>query len=440
MTLKVLVVDDEYRFRELYCRVLSEQGFSPLAAESVEAALAQIDENEPDMVISDVRMPGADGLELLRTVRSSSDVPFLLVTAYADVQDAVTALKLGAVDYLAKPVDLDELIAAVRDHLGQDLDTPDWEVPNDALEGIVAESPALRVLFRDAWRVAASDATILLGGESGVGKEVLAQFIHGASERAGGPLVAVNCGAIARDLLASELFGHVKGAFTGASTQRTGRFREADGGTLFLDEVGELPLELQPTLLRVLETRTLTPVGSDREHAVDFRLIAATNRELEADVETGRFRADLFYRLNVIAFDIPPLRDRNDDIIPLARFFLGRLGYGEKRLSPAASRLLTSHPWPGNARELANAMERASLLSTSEVILPEHLPPSLCQGTEAKVSPKPPSGRDIETLEQAEIEHIRRALEQTGGNRTRAAKLLGITRRGLIYKIKRFEL
>lgn len=449
----ILVVDDESRYRSLYVQVLRDAGFETLEAGNAEDAAARIAAQPPAMVISDVRMPGASGIDLLRQTRASHpDLPFLLITAYADVRGAVDALKLGAVDYLAKPVDLDELLAAVRDTLG--VPAKATEIPAEALTGIIAESPAMRAVLRDAYRVAASDATVLLTGESGSGKEVVAQFIHRHSPRHDKAMVAVNCAAIAPSLLASELFGHEKGAFTGAVAKRKGHFREAHEGTLFLDEIGDMPLELQASLLRATETGRITPVGGDKEICVDCRLVAATNRHLEDDVAMGRFRQDLFYRLNVITLDIPPLRERPEDIAPLARFFLNQGSTETRRLSRAALQALATHSWPGNVRELANAMAHVRLLSQTDVILPEHLPPAVRKATitgasqaPARANPIRPAGQEIserpaapKTLEEHEYEAVTAALEQTGGNRTRAAELLGITRRGLIYKIKRMGL
>ncbi|MGE4441231.1 MAG: sigma-54-dependent transcriptional regulator [Desulfomicrobium sp.] len=443
MNKTVLIVDDEIRYRELYARVLRDAGFAVLEAGTAAEALLLLEKTAPDMVVSDVRMPGESGLDLLRRAREEKpELPFLLVTAYADVREAVDALKLGAVDYLAKPVDLDELLSAVRDTLGVDLDE-DAELPAGSLDGIVAESPAMRAVLRDAYRVARSDATILLTGESGSGKEVVAQFIHTHSLRRDKPLVPVNCAAIAPTLLASELFGHEKGAFTGAVNRRKGYFREAHEGTLFLDEIGDMPLELQPSLLRATETGRITPVGSDKESLVDCRLIAATNHNLEADVASGRFRQDLFYRINVITIEIPPLRERPEDIAPLARLFLNRDSAENRRLSRATLQTLVSHPWPGNVRELANAMAHVRLLSQTDVILPEHLPPAVRKSAgkgESRPCVQASERIETKTLEQHEIEAVTTALKQTGGNRTHAAELLGITRRGLIYKIKRLGL
>jgi DNA-binding NtrC family response regulator len=445
MSESILIVDDEIRYRELYMKVLESAGFEAKGADSAEEAFGIIQSGPPALVISDVRMPGASGIDLLRGAREKHPgLPFLLVTAYADVRDAVKALKLGAVDYLAKPVDLEELLAAVRDALGVSTATPELDIDPLALEGIVAQSPAIRSLLRDAYRIAGSDANVLLAGESGTGKEVVASFIHRNSRRRHRPMVAVNCAAIPATLLGTELFGHEKGAFTGAFARRQGRFREAEGGTLFLDEIGEMPAELQAALLRTIETGRVTPVGSDKEVEVDYRLLAATNRDLLHDVETGRFRRDLYYRLNVIAIEIPPLRDRAEDIIPLARHFLAKGASDGKRLSRAAIKALSGHPWPGNVREMANAMERARLLCQTDVILVEHLPPAVRESaarTVVETQRRDAAGLpDVKTLAQSEIQTIRQAMEQTGGNRTRAAELLGITRRGLIYKLKRLGL
>jgi DNA-binding NtrC family response regulator len=442
MSPRILIVDDELRYRELYMHILDSAGFKTQAAASVEEAFTIIQKRVPAMVVSDVRMPGASGIELLRLARKEHPgLPFLLVTAYADVRDAVNAMRLGAVDYLSKPVDLDELLAAVRDAVGTNTDAPELMVPPEALRGIVAESPAMRSVLRDAYRVAQSDANVLLTGESGSGKEVIALFIHQNSPRRSKPMITFNCAAIPATLLAGELFGHERGAFTGAVTKRPGRFREAEGSTLFLDEIGDMPLELQPALLRAIESNRITPLGSDKEIEVDYRLLAATNRALVGDVESGRFRQDLYYRLNVFAIEVPPLRERAEDVLPLARHFLAQGKTENKRVSRAAAQALVAHQWPGNVRELANAIERARLLSQTDVILPEHLPPAVravpSQSSRETQAPGLGLQQDVKTLEESETDIIRRALEQTGGNRTRAAELLGITRRGLIYKLKR---
>ena len=445
MTARVLIVDDEPRYRELYAQILTQAKIEVKCAANVEEAEKERRDFLPDMIISDVRMPGASGLELLRSVREEqATLPFLLVTAYADVREAVTALKLGAVDYLSKPVDLEELLVSVQDALGlsgeQDLSAP----PAEALGSIIAESDSMRGLLREAWPIAQSDVNAMLGGESGSGKEVLARFLHRNSSRAKGPFIAVNCAALPSSLLSSELFGHERGAFTGATAARKGRFREAEGGVLFLDEIGDMPLELQPILLRVIEQRCVTPLGASKDVPVDFRLVVATHRSLEEEVEAGRFRADLYYRLNVIALNIPALRDRKADILPLARSFLAESGSDTKRLAHGSKRLLEAYPWPGNIRELQNAMKRAHLLSRGDIILPEHLPQALQQFQIAKkegTNIEVPSNEDgSKTLKENEIETLRAALLATQGNRTKAAERLGISRRGLLKKMKRFEI
>ena len=439
---RILVVDDEPGFRDLYSGALKSAGFETFCAASGEDALSLISKGlVPDMAVSDVKMPGIDGLELIAQARALLPaLPFLMITAFPDVRDAVSAMKTGAVDYLEKPIDLDELVAAVCDTLRIEQSStssdPLESIPRAELEGVIAESPLMKAILRDAYKVARSDATALICGESGAGKEVLAKFIHRCSLRVKGPFVAMNCAAVPGTLLAGELFGHRKGAFTGAVSDRAGLFMEASGGTLFLDEIGDMPLELQPSLLRAIETRHVTPLGSAKEQISDVRLIAASNRELPKLVEEGRFRADLYYRLNVVTFVIPPLRERAEDIIPLSRLFLSRGGY-QRRLSPSAAKIVQSYRWPGNVRELSNAMERASLLSGSDVILPEHLPPTLrsqmgdTQTIDFRITNGPV------TVQAAEDEAIRSALSTTGGNRTKAAEVLGISRRALIYKLKR---
>ncbi len=443
MSAYVLIIDDERKHRELYSETLRHSGFDTKTAGSAEEAENLISAATPAMIVSDVRMPGVDGLSLLKIIKARHpSMPFLLVTAYADVKDAVKALKMGAVDYLEKPIDLDELVSAVSDVLGVTAASSSDEPPAALREGIVAESVSMREILRDAYRVASSDATVLVTGESGTGKEVLARFIHRASPRTAAPFVALNCAAIPSNLLASELFGHRKGAFTGAIESRNGFFKEANGGTFFLDEIGDMPLELQPSLLRTIETGRFTPLGGDKEVASDFRLIAATHRNLKSLVGEGRFREDLYYRLNVVAFELPPLRRRPEDILPLARYFLGRRKGATKRLSPSVSETLLRHEWPGNARELANAMERACILSNTEIILPEHLPPSIAKSSEAasgQTDGTGTTGMQFGTMDELETQAIKAALQKTEGNRTKAADLLGISRRTLIYKLKRMR-
>ena len=430
----ILIVDDEEEIRKLFARKLEAAGYH--TAESANAAEASdsIAANSPALVITDVSMPGDSGIELLKATQTSHpEIPFLLVTAYANVADAVASLKLGAVDYLPKPVDLEELLYKVQELVP--LNPAESEIPTELLNKIIVENPKLHEIYQDAFRVAKSDANVLLNGESGTGKDVMANFIHLASSREKGPFVAVNCAAIPESLIASELVGHIKGAFTGAVQNRKGRFREADGGTLFLDEIGDLPLSLQPALLRAIESGEVTPVGVDNSEKVNVRLLAATNKDLMEEVKEGRFREDLYYRLNVITFEIPPLRERPEDILPLARFFLKKVSqHSPKRLSSAVTRLFMNYDWPGNVRELFNVIERCAILARSELIMPEQLPATI-RKTSAKVA----SNGDLKTLAQHEIEAINQALKQTNGNQTRAAELLGISRRTLINKLNKLK-
>src|SRR5438045_1058208 len=327
-------------------------------------------------MISDVRMPGLSGLETLRQARKEHSVlPVLLVTAYADIREAVGAMRDGAVNYLAKPIDLDELLASVRQATGISKTVPlRFNEGKQLPAHVIARSPLMQALFRDASLIAPSESRVLLAGESGVGKEVLAGVLHAWSARAPGPLIKVNCAAIPEMLLESELFGHERGAFTGAVAQRIGRFELADGGTIFLDEISEMSPQLQAKLLRVTQDGRFQRVGSNNEIHTNARILAATNRNMEEEVKKGRFREDLFYRLNVVELTIPPLRERPEDIQPLATSFIAEFSQGRARFSSSVADCLVRYSWPGNVRELRNAMERAALLSRGELVLPEHLP------------------------------------------------------------------
>jgi DNA-binding NtrC family response regulator len=429
----LLVVDDDAGQRELLGGFVKTLGHAVREAASGEEALEAVRRHPPDMLLLDVRLPGISGLETLRQVRLlAPDLPVLLITAFADLRQAVDAIKSGAEDYLPKPVDLEELRAAINDALGGT--TADGLAAHPPLpDGFVCASPAMQHVVATVAVVAAANVPVLLGGESGTGKEVIARLIHAWSPRAAGPLVAANCASLAETLIESELFGHARGAFTGAAEARQGFCRTAHGGTLFLDEIGELPLHLQPKLLRALETGLIVPVGSDRPVAVDARLLAATNRDLEQEIAAGRFREDLFYRLNVVELTLPPLRERRDDVLPLARRFGGEFAGGPVRLSPQAVHCLLAYAWPGNVRELRNAIQRACLLCRGDVILPEHLPPKIAAlGASAAAPDDAAAGR----LSQVERATILATLEECGGNRTHAAKKLGISRRALIYKLR----
>jgi len=434
----ILIVDDEAAQRRLLGDFVGSLGFRAAEAVSAEAALEAIRRALPDMVLLDIRLPGMDGIAALGEIRKlSADLPILLITAHGDLRQAVEAMKGGADDYLLKPLDLDELEAAILDALGPTAWRPEAgrRAAPELPEEFVCESAAMRRVVETAAVVAPSNAPVLILGESGTGKEVIAQLIHRWSPHAAGPMVAANCAGLPESLIESELFGHAKGAFTGADTARQGFFRAAHGGTLFLDEIGEMPLHLQPKLLRALESGQITPVGSDKAVEVDARLVAATNRNLAEAVSEGKFRDDLYYRINVVELIVPPLRERRGDVLPLARRFAAEFAGGPVRLSPQAAQCLLAYRWPGNVRELRNAIQRACLLCRGDVILPEHLPPKVA----ALASTPQTENADAGRLSQVERATILATLEECGGNRTHTAKKLGISRRALIYKLRAIE-
>lgn len=425
----ILIADDEAAQRQLLADALSRAGFEVCSCDNGKSAVDQA--GQCDLMLLDVRMPGMSGLEALEQLHySHPELPVILLTAYIDVRDAVEAMKMGARDYLEKPVDLDELVTVVEDTLGVRSETQEGFMLSPE---VVAESEPMRAVFQQAYKVAQTSATVLLLGESGVGKEVVAQFIHKTSERAGLPLVMVDCSTLPENLVEAELFGHEKGAFTGADVAREGRFLQADRGTIFLDEIGEMPPALQPKLLRALETGTFRAVGGSRDIHVDVRVLAATNRDIEKEVEAGRFREDLYYRINVFPLFIPPLREHPEDIPALAARMLKSQ---RKTTAPATERLLMAYDWPGNIRELRNVLERAAILSEGSRILPEALPPML-----RKATPTPHARGAVLIGDMATIEHqaIQEALKKTNGNKTKAAQLLGISRRSLIYKLHAYS-
>ena len=437
---RILIVDDDAGQRSLLNSFLRSQGFETVLAASGEQALEALRTQAFAMMISDVRMPGISGLETLRQARKEHGVlPVLLVTAYADIRDAVGAMRDGAVNYLSKPIDLDELLANVRQATGLTETAPRKFGPDKQLPAhIIAKSPLTQAVFREASLIAASESRVLITGESGVGKEVLADVIHGWSDRVAGPLVKVNCAAIPETLLESELFGHEKGAFTGAMALRIGRFEMAHQGTIFLDEIAEMSPQLQAKLLRVTQSGVFQRLGSNQELRSNARLLAATNTDLEEQVKSGRFREDLFYRLNVVELNIPPLRERTEDILPLALRFVEELTRGRARFSSSVGDCLTRYAWPGNVRELRNAMERAALLSQGELILPEHLPTRVRASLQETPAPAAPT-LNAEGLEEIERQAILEALRKHDFNRTETAKALGISRRALLYKLQRFR-
>jgi DNA-binding NtrC family response regulator len=435
---RLLIVDDDPGQRSLLDSFLRGQGFETVLAESGERALELLPAGKISMMISDVRMPGLSGLETLRRVRPQfPSLPVLLVTAYADIREAVGAMRDGALNYLAKPIDLDELLVTVRQATGLAPSAPlKLGVEKKLPPSIVAQSPLTVTLFQDIALIAPSETRVLITGESGTGKEVVADMIHAWSARASGPLIKINCAAIPETLLESELFGHEKGSYTGASALRIGRFEEADGGTIFLDEITEMSPGLQAKLLRVTQDGKFQRIGSNREIRTNARILAASNRDLEAEVKAGRFREDLFYRLNVVELNLPPLRERREDILPLANLFVAEFARNRARLAEATVNCLQQYPWPGNVRELRNAIERAVLLSQSELILPEHLPAKLREAAKS-AAPLPPV--DAQTMDEIERHAILAALKQHRHNRTETAKSLGISRRALLYKLQRLR-
>ncbi|MDB6066289.1 MAG: two-component system response regulator [Pedosphaera sp.] len=436
----ILIVDDDVGQRSLLDSFLTSQFFKTVTADSGERGLEVLRTQPIDMMISDVRMPGISGLETLRLARKEhARLPILLVTAYTDVRDAVGAIRDGAVDYLAKPIDLDQLLSAVRQATGLARDIPLKFNENKQLPPrVIAQSPLMQAIFRDASLIAPSESRVLITGESGVGKEILADVIHAWSPRSSGPLVKVNCAAIPENLLESELFGHEKGAFTGAVAQRIGRFEIANGGTIFLDEIAEMTPQLQAKLLRVAQDGRFQRIGSNTEIRVNARILAATNRNLEEEVKKGRFREDLYYRLNVVELNIPPLRERREDILPLANQLIAELAKGRARLAAAVADCLTGYSWPGNVRELRNAMERAALLSGGELILPEHLPAKV-RNASNQVPSSTPEPMDAQRLEEIERQAVLESLRKNHFNRTETAKALGISRRALLYKLQRLR-
>lgn len=438
---RILVVDDEAAQRDILGGFLRKQGYEVREADSGAAALGLLRAEMVDLVLTDVRMPGMSGLDLLREGRAlNPELPVVVMTAYGTIADAVAAMRDGAVDYLTKPVDLDALLLRVRKVLERQQLVAENRALREALrgryrlEGIVAESGKMQEVLSLVHRVSSSPATILIRGESGTGKELIAQAIHYQSGRSGRPLVKVNCAALPETLLESELFGHVKGAFTGAVTDRPGRFEAAHGGTIFLDEIGDVPLGLQAKLLRVLQEREFERLGSNRTVKVDARVIAATNQDLETAVRENRFREDLYFRLNVVPILIPPLRERREDIPPLLDHFLRKYATenakGIRGLAREARDALLRYDYPGNIRELENIIEHAVVLCRADVIGLEDLPFGVQESGEGPSPASSPGSlpAELETLERRMIED---ALARSEGVQTRAAEFLGISERAL---------
>jgi two-component system response regulator HydG len=438
---RILVVDDDKAHLTMLVAMLGSWGFAVDTADDGGSAVDRVRERAYDLVLTDVRMAEVDGIEALRRIKAYNPyLPVLIMTAYSSVDVAVQALKAGALDYLHKPLDFEELRRGIERALEQGRGlAKSQQAQGDFIADMIGDSPPMRELAAMIRAVAPSEASVLILGESGTGKELVAKALHEGSPRKKKPLVTVNCAALAENLLESELFGHEKGAYTGAQRQRDGRFVQADGGTLFLDEIGEMAPALQAKLLRALQQGEVQRLGSDRPMRVDVRVLAATNRDLEAEVQGGGFREDLYYRLNVIALRVPALRERPDDIPLLARHFLSRFAERNRKtfrgFSPRVMDLMLHYDWPGNVRELENVVERAVILSPGELVTESDLPANL-RGSGKAVDAQP-SGQ---SLEDAEREAIARTLEQVGNNKSEAARVLGVTRVTLRSKMKKFGL
>jgi len=439
--IRVLVADDEKNLRELMVRELGRKGHDVQGVGDGEAALARLSETPYDVIVLDMRMPRKTGIEVLRELAQLPEAPQVIVmTGFQDVATAVEAMKLGAYDYLTKPTKIEELDilivkAAEKGQLLRDNQALRAHMPGAApFAGILTRSPKMQEVLRVIDRVAPTDSSVLVLGESGTGKELVARAIHERSRRADRPFVPIHCGALPREVLESELFGHEKGAFTGAVNTKPGLIDMADGGTLFLDEIGDMEPESQVKLLRVLETGMFFRVGGTRPRRVDVRLVAATNRDLGEAMKAGQFRQDLFFRINTITVSLPSLRDRPEDIGVLAQHFVeSNAAYGIKRLSAAALERLEKHSWPGNVRELLHAVERAAILSKGSDILPEDLPPELNDGP----GPTSAAAGSLELMERA---HIVSTLRQVGGHRGKAAALLEIDPKTLYRKIIAYKI
>jgi two-component system response regulator AtoC len=449
---RILVVDDEENLRLVLRTMLKRQGYEVETAASGEEALGLVDTFGPDVILTDVRMPKMGGLDLLSTLQAKgNEATVIVMSAYGSIDVALEAIKAGAYDYVQKPFKPDEVIltlrkAEEREALRRENRALREEIRREhQFEHILAKSQPMQDIFRTIAKIADFKTTVLIAGESGTGKELVARALHQRSTRRSGLFVAVNCGAIPENLLESELFGHRRGAFTDATSDRRGLFEEADGGTLFLDEIGELPIALQVKLLRVLQEETIRRLGDTKDTKVDTRIVAATHRDLTAEVKAGRFREDLFYRLNVLPILVPPLRARREDITLLIDHFVtrnnARLGTAIRGVDTEARRLLMEYSWPGNVRELENTIERAMVLSEGDLLVATDLPervreardPVQVQLASGELSIKKTTRIIEETL-------IRRALQKTKGNRTRAAEVLELSHRALLYKIKDYKI
>lgn len=448
---KILIVDDDAAHLHMLKTLLQSYGHKAETATDGEEAVDMVREKPFDLILMDVRMAHIGGIEALRQIKECNPaIPVIIMTAYSSVDTAVEAMKLGAYDYLTKPLNFEELqliLERAMDHLRLTTENrllKEKMAAETTFAEIIGSSLAMRKVVNMARIVAPTEATVLITGESGTGKELFAKAIHVNSERAKGPLITVNCAALTETLLESELFGHEKGTFTGADRQRNGRFMQANKGTIFLDEVGEIPLPMQAKILRTIQEREIQRLGSDEVLHVDVRIIAATNRNLAEEAKAGRFREDLYYRLNVMNIHIPPLRERAEDIPLLAHHFLGK--YVEKNrknlkgFTPAAMDMLTRAQWPGNVRELENVIERGVILAAGPYMSERDLPTTLLVESQSGSGTQPVPDLGGKTLEEIESQAILATMEQTQGNKSEAAKLLNITRTTLNNKLKKYSL
>ena len=442
----ILVAEDELLPRKNICRVLEEEGYQIHEAADGNAAIEAVDKNDLDLILLDLKMPGADGMAVLKHVRQASPQTLVLImTAYATVETSVEALRLGAQDYILKPIVLDGVVKKVRNlmenkRLAWEIQTLRRQLTRDfESTELIGNSLTTKEILEVIQKVAPTNSTVLISGESGVGKEVVARTIHKQSMRSDKTFLAVNCSAIPETLLESQLFGHVKGAFTGASNYQEGLFQRANGGTIFLDEIGEMPLILQPKILRAIEKRAVTPIGAAKPLPVDVRIIAATNRTLKQEVDEGKFRGDLYYRLNVIHLDVPPLRERREDIPLLVEHFIRRQNSELKKnyqgVESSALKVLMSLPWKGNIRDLNNVLERAMILGNGDWITVKDLP--RWEVPEVDADHAVGHGHDLRrTVRAFEKSHIENVLKETDGDRTQTAELLGLSRSSLYRKLE----
>jgi DNA-binding NtrC family response regulator len=441
----ILIIEDEASQRKALKAFLTKKHYQVIEAASQKEALHQFEENTVDVILSDMLLPDGSGEEILLHVKEiRPDVPLIIMTAYGNTEQAVSAMRSGAADYITKPLDLNELDLIVQRELERSTLVSENKILREMVEqhdrasGFITQNPTMQTIINTALRAAASDANILILGESGTGKEILARAIHAASPRSDQMFIPIHCAALSEGVIQSELFGHEKGAFTGATTQRVGRFEQAEGGTVFIDEVGDIPMNIQVQLLRVLQERTFERVGGNRSITANVRILAATNNDLSAAISRNAFREDLYYRLGVIIIEIPPLRKRREDIQPLIQHFIRRYAPGRSvELSREALDALMKYDWPGNIRELENVIERAVILSRNDVLTRNDFP--CCASDTLSAAPTPVRRSLPDMIKELEKTMIRQAMTETQGNQSQAARILGLSERNLRYKLKKIQ-